>query len=183
MSRVHKLDRARAALLVVDIQDRLAAAMNPDAFSRMHKRAVAAITGAKALGLPMALTEQYPKGLGRTTGEIQHALGDLAPVEKVSFSCCVPELEEQLGGRDQILIVGMESHVCVFQTARDLAERGETPVLLTDAILSRTEAERQLGLELSRDAGALLSSVETALFDLLGKAGSPEFKAVSAAVK
>ncbi|MFL5322468.1 MAG: isochorismatase family protein [Myxococcaceae bacterium] len=180
--KAQKLDRSRAALLVVDIQEKLAPAMAADQLERAKKRTLAAITGAKALGLPIVVTEQYPKGLGRTLPEIQAAAA-VTPVEKVNFSCCVPEVEAQLGNRDQILIVGMESHVCVFQTARDLAERGKTPVLLMDAVLSRTDAERQLGLQLSKDAGAIISSVEAALFDLLGRAGTPEFKAVSAAVK
>lgn len=180
---IHRLDRAKAALLVIDIQDRLAAAMEPQAFERMKKRTLAAIAGAKALGLPIVVTEQYPKGLGHTLAEIREAVGDGAAVEKVSFSCMLPEVEGRLQGRTQILVAGMETHVCVFQTARDLAERGQTPVLLSDAVLSRTDAEKQLGLALVKEAGGLVSSVETALFDLLGKAGTAEFKAVSAAVK
>lgn len=180
---IHKLERPKAALLVVDIQERLAAAMEPVAFERMKKRTLAAIAGAKALGLPIVVTEQYPKGLGGTLADVKAAVGGSAAVEKVNFSCMVPEVEKLLEGRTQILLTGMETHVCVFQTARDLAERGKTPVLLADAVLSRTDAEKQLGMSLVKEAGGLVSSVETALFDLLGKAGTPEFKAVSAAVK
>jgi nicotinamidase-related amidase len=180
---IHKLDRTKAALLVVDIQERLAAAMEPQAFDRMKKRTLAAIAGAKALGLPIVVTEQYPKGLGHTLPEVMSAVGASTPVEKVNFSCMVPDVEKQLEGRTQILLTGMETHVCVFQTARDLSDRGKLPVLLTDAVLSRTDAEKQLGMSLVKESGGLVSSVETALFDLLGKAGTPEFKAVSAAVK
>lgn len=181
---IHRLKRERAALLVIDVQERLCAAMAPEALERMKRRTLAAITGAKALGLPIAVTEQYPKGLGPTVPEVKDAVGpQFQPFEKVQFSCLSPELEKALEGRDQILIAGMESHVCVFQTARDLAERKKTPVLLMDAVLSRTEAERALGLELAKETGAIISSVEAALFDLLGRAGTPEFKAVSAAVK
>jgi nicotinamidase-related amidase len=179
----HRLDRQNAALLVVDIQERLCAAMDPKALERMVKRAIAAITGAKALGLPIAVTEQYPKGLGGTLAALKEALGDVRPVEKLSFSCALDEVIEKLGGRKQVLLVGMETHVCVFQTARDLAERGLTPYLCADALLSRTEGDRQVGLELGRGAGAVVTSVEAALFDLLGRAGTAEFKAISAAVK
>lgn len=180
---IHKLDRTKAALLVVDVQERLAAAMEPQAFERMKKRTLAAIAGAKALGLPIVVTEQYPKGLGATLPDVKAALDGKAAVEKVNFSCMVPEVEQQLEGRSQILLCGMETHVCVFQTARDLVERGRTPVLLSDAVLSRTDAEKQLGTSLVKEAGGIVSSVETALFDLLGKAGTAEFKAVSNAVK
>jgi nicotinamidase-related amidase len=177
----HRLDRARAALLVIDIQERLCAAMNPPALERMVKRSQAAVAGAKALGLPVVLTEQYPKGLGRTIPALAGEAG--SPIEKVNFSCALDEVFKALQGRDQVLIVGMETHVCVFQTARDLADRKLQPFLLTDAVLSRTEEDRQVGLELCRNAGAVVSTVEAALFDLLGRAGTPEFKAVSSAVK
>lgn len=180
---VHKLERSKAALLVVDVQERLAAAMDPAAFERMKKRTLAAIAGAKALGLPIVVTEQYPKGLGPTLPDVKAALDGKTPVEKVNFSCMLPEVEQQLVGRSQILLAGMETHVCVFQTARDLVEKGRVPVLLTDAVLSRTDAEKELGVALVKEAGGIVSSVETALFDLLGKAGTPEFKAVSNAVK
>lgn len=183
MACVHRLDRGNAALLVVDIQERLCAAMEPKALERMVKRSIAAIAGAKALGLPIVVTEQYPKGLGPTLPAIKEALGEARPVEKVSFSCALDEVVAKLGGRKQVLVVGMETHVCVFQTARDLSERGLTPFLCADALLSRTEEDRQVGLELGRGAGAVVTSVEAALFDLLGRAGTPEFKAISAAVK
>jgi nicotinamidase-related amidase len=177
----HKIERDRAALLVIDIQERLCAAMQPPALDRMVKRSQAAIAGAKALGLPIVFTEQYPRGLGPTIAPIKASM-DKA-IEKVSFSCALDEVFRELKGRDQVLIAGMETHVCVFQTARDLADRKLTPFLLADAVLSRTEEDRQIGLELCRNAGAVVSTVEAALFDLLGRAGTPEFKAVSQAVK
>jgi nicotinamidase-related amidase len=181
MSR-YRLERDKAALLVVDIQERLLAAMPPEAAERLVRRTVAAIQGARALGLPVVATEQYPKGLGPTVPAVRETLA-VTPIEKVQFSCALPSVLEALHGRTQVLLTGMETHVCVFQTARDLAERGATPYLCVDAVLSRTEADRQVGLELCKEAGAVVTSVETALFDLLGKAGTPEFKAVSQAVK
>src|SRR5688572_28570439 len=115
-----KLDRSRGALLVVDIQERLLAAMEPAAGQRLVQRAVAAIAGARALGLPIVATEQYPKGLGPTVAPVREALGEIRPVEKVRFSCALDEVLQGFGSRDQVLLAGMETHVCVFQTARDL---------------------------------------------------------------
>jgi nicotinamidase-related amidase len=176
-----KLDQA--ALLVVDIQERLCAAMDRDALDRMLARTNAAIEGARALGLPVILTEQYPKGLGPTHSLVRMRLGDVKPVEKLEFSAAVPHALEKLGARPQVLLAGMETHICVFQTVRDLTERGLTPFLLADAVLSRSPEDRRVGLDLCRDAGAHVVTVEAALFDLLGRAGTPEFKKVSAAVR
>ncbi|MFN7130928.1 MAG: isochorismatase family protein [Myxococcales bacterium] len=179
-----RLDRNKAALLVVDIQDRLCAAMDPKALDRLIRRTRALIEGARALELPILVTEQYPKGLGNTLGPIRAALGDEQKVvEKVEFSCAIPEVVKGLTGRPQVLIAGMETHVCVYQTARDLSERKFVPFLCADAVLSRNEEDRAIGLERCREAGAVVTTVEGALFDLLGRAGTPEFKRVSAAVK
>ncbi len=177
-----RLFKSQAGLLVVDVQDRLCAAMEPRALERMVQRTCAAIRGAQALGLPVVYTEQYPKGLGGTIPALKDLLAAATRVEKLTFSCAVPEVVSALK-RNQILIAGMEAHVCVFQTARDLAEQQFYPYLLSDAVLSRSEEDRQAGLALCREVGAVVTTVESALFDLLGKAGTPEFKAVSAAVK
>ncbi len=177
-----RLLRSQAGLLVVDVQERLCAAMEPRALARMVQRTRAAIQGAQALGLPVVYTEQYPKGLGPTVPELKDALEGVRRVEKLSFSCAIPEVVSALK-RNQILIAGMEAHVCVFQTVRDLAEQHFNPYLLVDAVLSRSEEDRQAGIALCREVGAVATTVEAALFDLLGKAGTPEFKLVSAAVK
>ena len=179
----HRFTREAGALLVIDVQERLAAAMNPERYARLLNRTVAAIAGARALGLPIIHTEQYPKGLGPTVPQVKAALGGLQPVEKTEFSALLPAVKEQLTGRPNVLVTGMETHVCVFQTVRDLAAQGFTPYLASDAVLSRDPADHVAGLELCRQAGAVVTTVEAALFDALGKAGGPEFKAVSAAVK
>lgn len=179
-----KLDRERAALLVVDIQDRLASAMEPKALERLIRRTRALIEGAKALGLPIVVTEQYPKGLGATLGPLRAALPeDQQYQEKIEFSCAIPEVLKGLTGRPQVLVAGMETHICVFQTVRDLAERRYVPFVCADAVLSRSEEDRSIGLDRCRESGAVITTVESALFDLLGRAGTPEFKAISAAVK
>lgn len=181
---MHCFTKNASALLIVDVQERLVAAMEPTRYERLLNRTLAAIDGAKALGLPVVVTEQYPKGLGPTVKPIVERLGEaFKPVEKVEFSAVVPDVKARLAGRPTVLVTGMETHVCVFQTVRALRESGMSPYLAVDAVLSRSAADFQVGLELCRDAGAVHTTVEAALFDALGRAGGPEFKAVSAAVK
>jgi nicotinamidase-related amidase len=179
----HRFTKEQGALLVIDIQDRLAAAMPQERLPRLVNRAKAAIEGAKALGLPIAVTEQYPKGLGPTLKELTAAMPAFAPVEKVEFNAFLPQVKETLKGRTSVLVVGMETHICVFQTVRALREAGLSPYVATDAVLSRSEADYQAGLTLCRELGAQLTTVEAALFDAVGRAGTPEFKAISNAVK
>ena len=179
-----RLDRTKAALLVVDIRERMCVPMDPEKLARMNNRCRALIEGAKAMGLPIVVTEQYSKGLGPTIEPVRAALPDgTRTFEKNQFSCAVPEVIEALGDRKQILLCGMETHVCVFQTARDLLARGLVPYLCADALLSRNAEDKHWGLERARDLGAVVTTAEGALFDLLGRAGTPEFKAVSAAVR
>ncbi len=178
-----RLSPAQASLLVVDIQERLCPAMEPEALERMLKRTCAAIDGAKALKLPLLVTEQYPKGLGPTHARVRERIGEFKPVEKLEFSAAVPEVITALGDRRQVLLVGMETHICVFQTARDLVEKGFEIWLCADAVLSRSAEDRRVGFELCKEIGARITTVESALFDMLGRAGSPEFKAISAAVR
>ena len=178
-----RLKRDDTAVLLVDMQERLAAAMDPEALERVVRRCAALVEGAGALGLPLVVTEQYPKGLGPTLPWLREKLGEVRPVEKLRFSALGPDVRRQLGQRPNVVVAGMETHVCVFQTVRDLADAGMRPVLCTDAVLSRFPADREVGLQLAREAGATLSSVEAVLFDLLVEAGTPEFKRISAAVR
>jgi len=181
--RGFRLQREHAALLVVDVQEKLAAAMPQAELQRMVKRTCALVEGAGVLSLPVVYTEQYPKGLGRTVPALRERLGALVPVEKLRFSALDDAVRAQLRGRRQVLVAGMETHVCVYQTVRALAEEGTLPVLCADAVLSRSEIDVRVGLQLAADAGAMVATVETALFDLLGEAGTPEFKRISAAVR
>ncbi len=183
--RTLTLDRSDALLLVVDVQERLAAAMNPAALAAVEKNAIVLIKVARRLGLPIFVTEQYPKGLGHTLPSLR-ALLEEAPMEKLEFSCgASQEIAKRIvgTGRRQVIVVGMETHVCVFQTVRDLA-RGEFAVFLAqDAVLSRTEENRRVGLHLCEKSGATLTSTEATVFDLLGVAGTPEFKELAPLVK
>jgi nicotinamidase-related amidase len=180
----HRFVRHSAALLIVDVQERLAAAMAPQKLKQLMLRTMAAVDGAKALGLPIIVTEQYSKGLGPTLKPIAQKVGEgFTPIEKLEFSALVEPVRQRLAGRSQVLVVGMETHVCIFQTVRALTDAGLSPYVAVDAVLSRHEPDFTVGLELCRDAGARLTTVEAALFDAMGRAGGPEFKAVSAAVK
>lgn len=179
-----RLDRSRAALLVIDIQERLAAVMPKEAFAAALKNMVRWVEGAKVLGVPVLWTEQYVKGLGPTVPELKAVLSPLAlPVEKLSFTCLTEPILAGLEGKTQVICVGMETHICVFQTVRDLEERGVRAFVAEDAVISRTAENKTVGLDLMRTAGATITSTEAGLFDLTQRAGTDEFKAISKLVK
>jgi len=185
-----KLSRARAALLVVDLQDRLTGAMPEGIGTRIVANTAILIQAAGKLGMPIIVTRQYPKGLGNTVPAIEDALaGSNATIhrfDKLDFSAAadpaVAALLPKLG-RDQFLVTGIEAHVCVFQTARDLVSRGYETHVVTDAVASRTKANFRIGVDLAARAGAIPTSTEVCVFDLLGRAGSDEFKALSKVIK
>ena len=140
------------------------------------------LQGAPALGVPVVVTEQYPRGLGRTVPEVAEQLDGIEPIEKVCFSAAAADGFDT-GGRDQAIVCGIETHVCVWQTAHDLLDRGLEVHVARDAVSSRTEENREVGLRKMEAAGAAVTSVETALFELLGAAGSDEFKSVQRLIR
>lgn len=174
------LDRGRVALIVVDVQEAFRPAVLD--FDRVAAGAATLVRGARILQLPVIVTQQYPKGLGATVPELVEHLDGIEPIDKVRFSAAAADGFD-LQGRDQALICGIESHVCVSQTAHDLLDRGVEVHVARDAVSSRTEENRELGLHKMEGAGAVVTSVETALFELLGAAGTDEFKQVQALVK
>ena len=184
---MHSLSRTDALVLAIDLQERLAAAMEPTALAAFRKNAAILLEGAKALGVPVLVSEQYPKGLGPTLPDVAAALPPgTRPFEKTAFSCAAdPALADAVraAGRRQVVVLGMEAHVCVFQTVRDLVAAGHQVFVPVDAVLSRTTQNLGVGLDLARAEGAVLTSVEAALFDLLGHAGDPAFRTVSRLVK
>jgi nicotinamidase-related amidase len=177
---VSKLDARQATLVVIDVQEAFRKALAD--FDDVAKGTAALIEGAKAVGIPIVVTEQYPKGLGATVPEVAEHLDGIEPLAKVSFSAAAADGFD-LEGRDQTLVCGIESHVCVSQTAHDLLDRGVEVHVASDAVTSRTEANRELGLHKMEGSGAVLTSVETALFELLGAAGTDEFKQVQGLIK
>ena len=179
------LNRGDTLLLVIDVQEKLASAMPQPALAELEKNAAVLIRAAKRLNVPVVATEQYPKGLGPTVPSLRELLPADA-MSKMEFSCGAskPIAREILGtGRKQAVVVGMEAHVCVFQTVRDLLRGGFSVFVAQDAVLSRSEANREVGLRLCEKAGATLTSTEAVLFDLLGVAGTPEFKELTALIK
>ncbi len=176
-----KLDRDRAALVVVDVQEAFRKAV--PRFDEVAAGVATLVQGAEALGIPVIVTEQYPKGLGKTVREVaEHLPGGLEPIEKVCFSAAEAEGFD-LDGRDQALVCGIETHVCVNQTVLDLLDRGVETQVAEDAVGSRTDANRELGLHKTERAGAVRTSVEAALFELLRGSDAQEFKAVQELVK
>jgi nicotinamidase-related amidase len=181
--------RGDTSLVVIDVQQRLAGAMPTVAFDEMTRNLVRLLATAERLHLPVAVSEQYPKGLGHTVPVLREAIGRLSPpaiyLEKEAFSAAdEPLLQSFLGAGPRTLIVaGLETHVCVFQTVRSLCERGYTVHVPLDAVLSRTEANRQVGLGLCARAGAVITSTETLMFDLLERAGTEDFRALSKLVR
>ncbi|HEY0195862.1 MAG TPA: isochorismatase family protein [Kofleriaceae bacterium] len=184
------LSRRRAALLVVDIQDRLLPAMPADALADVLRNTAILIQAAARLGVPVVVSQQYPKGLGPTHQAVEDVLASsgarLHRFDKLEFSAAAaPAFAAIAGelGRDQWLVCGMETHVCVYQTARDLAARGWAAHVCADAVCSRTPRNDELGLSLMARAGAVITSTEASVFDLLGRAGSDEFRALSKVIK
>ena len=153
---------------------------------QLLSNAVRLLQGLKVLQVPILLTEQYPKGLGPTLPAIMRELDGVVPVEKNCFSSCgAPPFREALekSGRRNILLFGIESHVCVQQTALDLLETGYRPVVVTDCVSSRKVHDRDTAFLRLRQEGALLATLESVLFEMCAVAGTDTFKAISRLVK
>lgn len=178
------LSRDRAALLVVDIQERLAPAMPEEILAQTIRNTTILIEAAKRLGLPILVSQQYPKGLGPTVAAIESVLPPTAQrFDKVEFSAGALVQPDAKNGRDQYIIAGMETHICVYQTARGLVDRGLSAFVAVDAVCSRAKLNWEIGRDLIAKAGATVTSTETIVFELLGRAGTDDFKALSRLIK
>lgn len=177
------LTREGSALVIIDIQEKLLPAMSEG--GGLVENIIKLIKFAKIIGLPIILTEQYPKGLGRTIKEIRDLLPDLSPIEKTAFSCLgSPEFRarlEQLGA-SKLIITGIETHVCVNQTALEALDNFRVYVI-ADAVSSRTRENWRIGLERLQREGAIISSAEMIMYELLRDAGTKEFKEASLLLK
>jgi len=148
---------------------------------RLVQRVKCLLEGVNILGLPIFVTEQHQKGLGSTVPRVAQGIPDYAPFHKLAFSACGAEgflgaLQQQ--HLTQVILCGIEAHVCVTQTCLDLLAEGFSIFIVADAVTSRTEENQQIGLERMRDAGAIIVSTEMILFELLEKAGTEEFKQI-----
>lgn len=184
-SEKYYLDPQKSYLLTIDVQVRLMPAMQEH--ERVAKRCYRLAEAAKLFEIPGSYTEQYPKGLGETLPELKTSLEEAGhpAFEKTRFTAAIPEVLKHVkeSGRQQVIICGVESHVCVYQTVRDLLGEGYQVVLATDAVSSRFSDDKALALENFRAMGAYVTTTENILFDWLQDAKAPQFKAISNLVK
>ena len=185
MTHPRLLDRSKTVLVVIDVQEAFRSSI-PD-FVDIADNISIAVRGCGILGVPILVTEQYPKGLGRTAEEIGLALpDDLEPIEKMAFSSCgagsfVDELRKL--GANQIVLCGIETHVCVNQTAHDLLDQDFDVHLLTDCVASRFEHDKEAGLAKMQSSGIVPSSTEMMLFELMRDAKHEKFKEIQQLIK
>lgn len=179
-----RIKKEHSAALVIDIQDRLFPHM--DQKEEFLRKCKILIQGLKVLGVPMLITEQYPKGLGGTIEEISNHMVQDPVLEKIAFSCCdEPSVMKHsvVLNHTTFIICGIEAHVCVLQTVIDLQEAGYMAVVVEDCISSRNPDDKRAAVERMRAEGAVISSCESILFELARVAGTEEFKSISRLVK
>lgn len=181
------LDRARAQLLVVDVQDRLLPAMHEG--EAMVERCAVLMQAARRLGIPVTISEQYRKGLGPSVARLDSIKGDAAVMEKMHFSCAAdPALAARVeglarSGRGQVVVCGIEAHVCVTQSALGFKEMGLPVTVITDAVTSRRPESVRTAFDRLSAAGVVLANTEMAVFEWLHQAGTPEFKDLAKLIK
>ena len=185
---MRRLDPRQCAVLIIDVQEKLAAAMPAPQLAELNRAADVLIEAAQLLGAKVIATEQYPAGLGHTLPSLAQRLERAsAPViEKIEFSACDNVAFERAFAETRAqaaVVIGMEAHVCVFQTARDLAARGTLVLVPIDGVASRKDDHRAAGLSLCQAAGATITTMESIVFDWLGRAASNEFKRLSKMIR
>ena len=179
---IPSLTRETTGLLLIDAQERIMPAMR-NAKRALERMRIAALA-ARALGMPIRVTEQYPRGLGRTVPALKEALGDAyLPVEKTRFSAAEAVLGPQPLEAENILLCGIETHVCVLQTALDLLNAGANVFPIADAVASRRAGDRRIGLRRMRQSGAFPVSTEMFIFETLQDAKDPLFKPLQRLIK
>ncbi|NNE99599.1 MAG: hydrolase [Pyrinomonadaceae bacterium] len=185
MAHPNILDKEKTALVIVDFQEAFRDSI-PD-FGALAENISRVVQGFRVLGVPIIVTEQYPRGLGHTAKEILEVLPpDLVCIEKSSFSSCgaggfINRLNSH--GSKQVLLCGLETHICVNQTAHDLLDQGLAVHILEDSVGSRTEADKKTGLSKMKASGAVASSIEMALFELMGDSKHQKFKEIQNLIK
>lgn len=172
------------ALLVIDLQGKLFPHMQEK--EALLRNCIRLIEGLQMLGVPVIVTQQYTKGLGMTVAQVMDRLPEFSYIEKISFSCCdEPLVMEKLQSlnRKNIIICGIEAHVCVLQTCIDLVANGFVPVVAEDCVSSRNLNDKKIAIERIKQEGGIITTMESILFELTRKAGSDLFKKISGIVK
>ena len=172
-------------LVIIDMQTRLISAMQADAMQLVIKNCGILAQAASLLNVPVIVTEQYPQGLGETLPQIKQYMGACKPIAKTAFSATgEPKFNQQLHrDQPQIIIAGMESHVCVLQTALDLIKAKKQVFVVEDAIISRNASNKSNAIARMRDAGCIVTNTESVVFEWLGNAQHASFKAISALIR
>ena len=178
------LERKNTALVVIDVQGKLAQIMHEreNLFLNLQRMT----RGAQILGIPIIWMQQNPAGLGETIPELQEILSEQQPINKMTFSCCgdknfISRLKES--GCENVLLIGIEAHVCVYLTAADLQNDGYQTHVVADAVSSRSSVNKNIGIEKIREVGGKITCTETALFELLNRAEGEEFKQILRVIK
>ena len=177
------LNPKHSALLIIDVQERFVPVISD--VDLLEKNILTLIRGCRLFDIPIFYTEQYPKGLGKTIPTIRSLLDDVSPVEKLRFSACVESLLETLITRDvkQLVIVGIETHVCILQTALDFTNQGYQVHVVQDAVGSRDVENKRNAIARMRQEGVIITCTESVLFEMAETAKSPVFREISNLVK
>jgi nicotinamidase-related amidase len=184
MSKIFRLNRNETAAVVIDVQERLFPLIHEH--EQIAKNMSILIQGMKLLGIPLLVTQQYTVGLGGTVTQINEAIGDYKHIEKMAFSCCGDEgfmIELKKLNKKNVILMGIESHVCVLQTSLDLIAEGFQPVLIEDCVSSRKPNDKRIAVERMRQSGAIVSTYESILFELTEVSGTDLFKSIVKLVK
>jgi len=179
-----RIDRENSIGLVIDLQEKVLPVIHEQ--EKLLKNILILIRSMQVLEIPVLITEQYVKGLGSTVPSVASILKGIERIEKHSFSCCdEPKLMLQLAssGKENVIISGIESHVCVLQTVTDLLKNGFRPIVVEDCVSSRKESDKRTAIQRMQKEGAIITTYESILFELLRYSGTEEFKAISRLVK
>ena len=179
-----RITRENTVGLIIDIQEKLFPAMANSVDVLKHSKNL--IEGLQVLNIPLLFTQQYTKGLGETVEPIRSLIPNFKAFEKHDFSCCDESTiteKLKLKGARYVILCGMESHICVLQTAIDLQETGYVPVVVMDCVASRTQESVKWAAERLRHEGIMMTSAEAVLFELTRSSAAPEFRTISKIIK
>ncbi len=175
-----RIERENTVALVIDYQEKLVPVMYEK--ERLFQNSAILLAGLRQLGIPMLVTQQYTKGLGITIQEIREAMESDDYIDKISFTA-FNSVKEQVRDKKFVIVCGIEAHICVLQTVIDLVEAGFVPVVVEDCISSRKPNDKKIALQRMQQEGAIITTYESLLFELLKVAGTEESKRIQRLIK